>query len=77
MELSREMVRWIQTSKPQSWMCVRVELPPSSSLGRVLSDLKLAAGSLEFVDAVVAENGAVIEFPNGHSKLTSPTSASR
>jgi hypothetical protein len=37
--------------------------------GRVLSDLKLAAGSLEFVDAVVAENGALIEFPNGHSKL--------
>ncbi|MGB8030467.1 MAG: HAD hydrolase family protein [Terracidiphilus sp.] len=37
--------------------------------GRILSDLKLAAGSLEFVDAVVAENGAVIEFPNGHSKL--------
>ena len=37
--------------------------------GRILSDLKLAAGGLEFVDAVVAENGAVIEFPNGHSKL--------
>ncbi|MGO9435526.1 MAG: HAD hydrolase family protein [Terracidiphilus sp.] len=37
--------------------------------GRILEDLKLAAGSLEFVDAVVAENGAVIEFPNGHSKL--------
>ena len=37
--------------------------------GRILEDLKLAAGSLEFVDAVVAENGAVIEFPNGHSRL--------
>ena len=39
--------------------------------GRILSDLKLAAGGLEFVDAVVAENGAVIEFPNGHSRLLS------
>ena len=37
--------------------------------GRILSDLKLAAGGLEFVDAVVAENGAVIEFPNGHTRL--------
>jgi hypothetical protein len=37
--------------------------------GRILSELKLAAGSLEFVDAVVAENGAVIEFPNGHTRL--------
>lgn len=37
--------------------------------GRIFSDLKLAAGSLEFVDAVVAENGAVLEFPNGHSRL--------
>jgi len=37
--------------------------------GRVLSDLKNAAGDLGFVDAVVAENGAVLWFPNGHSRL--------
>ena len=27
------------------------------------------AGDLRFVDAVVAENGAVLDFPNGHSRL--------
>ena len=32
-----------------------------------MSDLERAAGNLEFADAVVAENGAVIAFPNGHS----------
>jgi len=37
--------------------------------GRVLSDLRLAAGDLGFVDAVVAENGAVLWFPNGHSRF--------
>jgi len=37
--------------------------------GRILSDLKLAAGGIEFVDAVVAENGAVLAFPNGHTRL--------
>jgi hypothetical protein len=37
--------------------------------GRVLSDLEQAAGDLGFVDAVVAENGAVLSFPNGHSRL--------
>lgn len=37
--------------------------------GRILSDLKQAAGNLQFVDAVVAENGAVLAFPNGHSWL--------
>lgn len=37
--------------------------------GRTLSDLKQAAGNLEFVDAVVAENGAVLAFPNGQSRL--------
>jgi hypothetical protein len=37
--------------------------------GRILSDLRQAAGNLEFVDAVVAENGAVIAFPNGQSRL--------
>ena len=37
--------------------------------GRVLSDLKRVAGGIEFVDAVVAENGAVIALPNGHTRL--------
>ena len=37
--------------------------------GRVLSDLKQVAGDLGFVDAVVAENGAVLAFPNGYSRL--------
>jgi hydroxymethylpyrimidine pyrophosphatase-like HAD family hydrolase len=36
--------------------------------GRILSDLRQAAGGLEFVDAVVAENGAVLAFPNGQSR---------
>jgi hypothetical protein len=35
--------------------------------GRILSDLERVAGDLKFADAVVAENGAVIAFPNGHS----------
>jgi hypothetical protein len=37
--------------------------------GRILADIDRAAGGLEFVDALVAENGAVIAFPNGHSRL--------
>jgi hypothetical protein len=37
--------------------------------GRILSDLEQVAGDLGFVDAVVAENGAVLRFPNGHSRL--------
>src|SRR5579863_2743395 len=37
--------------------------------GRILSELKQVAGDLQFVDAVVAENGAVLDFPNGHSRL--------
>ncbi len=37
--------------------------------GRILSDLRQAAGDLDFADAVVAENGAVLAFPNGHSML--------
>lgn len=32
--------------------------------GRILEDLKRVAGELYFVDAVVAENGAVVEFPD-------------
>ena len=31
--------------------------------GRILSELRRAAGDLHFVDGVVAENGAVIHFP--------------
>jgi len=37
--------------------------------GRILSDLKRVAGGIEFVDAVVAENGAVLALPNGHTRL--------
>ena len=35
--------------------------------GRILSDLCRVAGSLDFVDGVVAENGAVVSLPNGHT----------
>lgn len=37
--------------------------------GRILSDLKQVAGGVEFVDAVVAENGAVLALPNGQTRL--------
>lgn len=38
--------------------------------GRILEDLRRVAGDLHFVDAVVAENGAVIEFPDsGYSAV--------
>jgi len=37
--------------------------------GRVLVDLERAAGELDFADAIVAENGAVLEFPNRYSRL--------
>lgn len=38
--------------------------------GRILADLQRVAGELHFVDAVVAENGAVIEFPDsGYSRV--------
>jgi hydroxymethylpyrimidine pyrophosphatase-like HAD family hydrolase len=33
--------------------------------GRRLDDLRRVAGELDFVDGVVAENGAVVYFPNG------------
>jgi hydroxymethylpyrimidine pyrophosphatase-like HAD family hydrolase len=36
--------------------------------GRTLSELRTAAGDLTFVDAVVAENGAVLAFPNGRTR---------
>jgi hydroxymethylpyrimidine pyrophosphatase-like HAD family hydrolase len=37
--------------------------------GRILSDLRKAAGDFDFADAVVAENGAVLAFPDGNSRL--------
>ncbi|MGA9722736.1 MAG: HAD hydrolase family protein [Candidatus Binatus sp.] len=37
--------------------------------GRILSELKEKVGDFEFVDAMVAENGAVLAFPNGQSRL--------
>jgi len=36
--------------------------------GRILSDLRRVSGDLNFVDAVVAENGAVLAFPNGRTR---------
>jgi hydroxymethylpyrimidine pyrophosphatase-like HAD family hydrolase len=36
--------------------------------GRILAELEQVAGDLHFVDAVVAENGAVVWFANGHSR---------
>jgi hydroxymethylpyrimidine pyrophosphatase-like HAD family hydrolase len=41
--------------------------------GRILDELRRVAGSLHFVDAVVAENGAVLHFPaSGHSATLAP-----
>lgn len=37
--------------------------------GRILSELRNVAGCLDFVDGVVAENGAVVALPNGHVTL--------
>ena len=37
--------------------------------GRVLQGLRQVAGDLSFLDAVVAENGAVISFPGSTSRL--------
>jgi len=39
--------------------------------GRVLSELRRLAGDLQFLDAVVAENGAVLSLPNGHLRMIS------
>lgn len=36
--------------------------------GRILAELERVAGDLHFVDAVVAENGAVMWFANGHQR---------
>jgi hydroxymethylpyrimidine pyrophosphatase-like HAD family hydrolase len=41
--------------------------------GRILDDLRRVAGDVRFVDAVVAENGAVIHFPGtGHTTVLAP-----
>jgi hydroxymethylpyrimidine pyrophosphatase-like HAD family hydrolase len=41
--------------------------------GRILEELRRAAGDLHFVDAVVAENGAVVHFPESdHTTLLAP-----
>jgi hydroxymethylpyrimidine pyrophosphatase-like HAD family hydrolase len=41
--------------------------------GRILDDLRRVAGELHFVDAVIAENGAVLHFPeSGHTTSLAP-----
>jgi len=41
--------------------------------GRILSELRRVAGDLHFVDGVVAENGAVLHFPDSdHTSLLAP-----
>src|ERR1700728_1052154 len=41
--------------------------------GRILEDLRRVAGDLHFVDGVVAENGAVLEFTDsGYSRVMGP-----
>jgi hydroxymethylpyrimidine pyrophosphatase-like HAD family hydrolase len=41
--------------------------------GRILADLRRVAGDLHFVDAVVAENGAIIHFPDsGRTSALAP-----
>jgi hydroxymethylpyrimidine pyrophosphatase-like HAD family hydrolase len=42
--------------------------------GRILSELQRVAGDLHFVDGVVAENGAVLHFPDSdHTSVLAPT----
>jgi hydroxymethylpyrimidine pyrophosphatase-like HAD family hydrolase len=42
--------------------------------GRILDDLRRVAGDLHFVDVVVAENGAVIHFPDsGRTSALAPS----
>ena len=46
--------------------------------GRILSDLRRVAGDLHFVDGVVAENGAVVHFPDSdHISVLAPRVAER
>ena len=41
--------------------------------GRILDELRRVAGELHFVDAVIAENGAVLHFPeSGHTTQLAP-----
>src|SRR5688572_30444848 len=41
--------------------------------GRILDELRRVAGELHFVDAVIAENGGVLHFPeSGHTTLLAP-----
>ena len=41
--------------------------------GRILDHLRRDAGDLNFVDAIVGENGAVVEFPdNGYTRILGP-----
>lgn len=41
--------------------------------GRILDDLRRVAGELHFVDAVIAENGAILHFPeSGHTEMLGP-----
>lgn len=41
--------------------------------GRILEELRQVAGELHFVDSVIAENGAVVHFPeSGHTSLLAP-----
>jgi hypothetical protein len=41
--------------------------------GRILDELRRVAGDLHFVDAVIAENGAVLHFPeSGHTVALAP-----
>lgn len=41
--------------------------------GRILEDLRRVAGALHFVDGVIAENGAVLHFPESdHTTLLAP-----
>src|SRR5688572_9763186 len=41
--------------------------------GRILDELRRVAGDLHFVDGVIAENGAVIHFPDsGHTSTVAP-----
>jgi hydroxymethylpyrimidine pyrophosphatase-like HAD family hydrolase len=41
--------------------------------GRILEDLRRVAGDLHFVDGVIAENGAIVHFPdNAHTSTLAP-----
>jgi hydroxymethylpyrimidine pyrophosphatase-like HAD family hydrolase len=41
--------------------------------GRMIQELRRVVGDLHFVDGIVAENGAVIHFPqSGHTTTLAP-----